>query len=230
MYRPTKKFIGGLIKKAGDFLFGKVTTRVKNFLKKNGDEKITSLELGRTPISSMLDKALDLISTGGYSESMKKQGFDKFYHLFLIVNGKYRFEKNQTVNIIDYTKSENEENQTVGNPSITINEFIKKGVDKIGEDDFWQNYSALNKNCQWWIKNLLQANDLYTDSITKFVYQDVNQLKEDIKKTSDVADEITDLASGIDKLVSYVSNGKAGLKRGGYPHFTMKKKKFILYK
>lgn len=229
--RPTKKFIGGLIKKAGDFLFGKVTTRVKNFLKEHGDEKITSLELGRTPISSMLNKALNVVSGGEYSESMKRQGFDKFYHLFLIVNGKYRFEKNQTVNIINYTKSENEENQSVNPiPNITINEFIKKGVDRVGEEDFFQNYSALKQNCQWWIKNLLKANNSLSDETEKFIMQDVTQLKEDIQKTSDVADEITDLASGIDKLVSFVSSGKAGLKRGGYPHFKLKKRKSMLYK
>jgi hypothetical protein len=236
--RPTKKFIGGLIKKAGDFLFGKVTTRVKNFLKEHGDEKITSLELGRTPIQGTLNTALNVVSGGEYSESMKRQGFDKFYHLFLIVNGKYRFEKNQTVNIINYTKSENEENESV-NPipkeqsdasNITINEFIKKGVDRVGEEDFWQNYSALKQNCQWWIKNLLQANNSLSDETEKFIMQDVTQLREDIKGTSDVANEITDLASGIDKLVSFVSSGKAGLKRGGYPHFKLKKRKSTLYK
>lgn len=223
--KPVKKFIGGLIKKAGDFLFGKVTQRVKNFLRDHGSEQITSLELGRTPIQSALNTALDVVSGGGYSESMKKQGFDKFYHLFLIINNKYRLEKNQTLNIENYVKKDNEENQSVPTVSLSINDFLKKGIDRVGEDNFFGNYSSLNLNCQYLIKNLLQANDIYSEDVDKFVYQDVTQLRSDIQGTSDVANEITDLASGLDKLISYVSDGKAGLKRGGYVGNPMKVKK-----
>jgi hypothetical protein len=227
--RLQPKFIGGFIKKAGDFLFGKITQRVKNFLRDHGTEQITSLELGRTPIQGALNTALDVVSGGGYSESMKKQGFDKFFHLFLIVNGKYRFEKNQTVSVENYTKKETEENQSVPTVSLSINDFLKKGIDRVGEEDFWQNYQALNQNCQWWIKNLLQANNIYSDDIDKFVYQDVTQLRSDIQGTSDVANEITDLASGLDKLISYVSDGKSGLKRGGLVGNPMKyKKKYLV--
>lgn len=220
------KFIGGLIKKVGNFLFGNATTRVKNFMKEHGDEKITSLELGRTPISKALDTALNVVSGGGYEEGKKSQGFDKFFHLFLIINGKYRLEKNQTVNIIDYKKSEDEENESVKAPNITINEFINKGVKSLGEDDFWGNYSALNQNCQWFLNGLLKANGI---NESKFILQDVAGLREQIKGTSDIADELTDTASTIDKLVSWISDGKIGLKRGGYPFSKLKKKKMLLY-
>ncbi len=62
-----KKFIGGFIKKLGNWFFGPATTRVKKFLEKHGNDKITSLELGRTPISSMLDKTINLISGGSFN-------------------------------------------------------------------------------------------------------------------------------------------------------------------
>jgi len=211
------KFIGGLIKKLGDWLFGKATTRVKNFLKEHGDDQLTSLEVGRAPISGMLDKTINLISGGKFQEGKEREGYDKFFHLFLIINGKYKLEKNQNLNIQDYKKSDGEENESVKVPNKTINEFIQAGVDKIGEDDFFGNYSALNKNCQWLLKQLLNANGI--TSADKFIFQDVKGIKESVGEgTNVVANETTDLASGIDKLVSWISGGKLGLKRGGKVH------------
>jgi hypothetical protein len=208
-----KRFIGGLIKKAGDFFFGKITTRVKNFLRDHGDEQITSLKVGRTPISKALDTAINLISGGSFDEDKKKEGYDKFYHTFIIINDKYRLEKNQTVNTEPYKKADNEENEVVKAPTKSINEFIQQGVDKVGEDNFWGNYQALSQNCQWFLKNLLNANGI--TSADKFIYQDVKNIKDDLKQTNIIANETTDLASGIDKLVSWISNGKMGLKHGG---------------
>jgi hypothetical protein len=209
-----KKFIGGFIKKLGNWFFGPATTRVKKFLEKHGNDKITSLELGRTPISNMLDKTINLLSGGSFEEAKLKEGYDKFFHLFLIINGKYKLEKNQNLNITDYSRSDNEENQSIDTSDKTIGEFIQSGVDKLGEDDFFGNYTALDHNCQWLLKNLLNANGIKSGD--KFIYQDVKNIKEAVGQgTNIVANEATDLASGIDKLVSWLSGGKLGLKRGG---------------
>lgn len=223
--RIEKRFIGGIIKKVGSYFFGDMTQRVKNFMKQHGDEKITSLELGRTPISSMLNKTINAISGGSFDEGKKKLGYDDFYHLFLIINGRYKLEKNQNLNITDYKKASDEENESLSAPDITINEFIKKGVDKVGSSDFFGNYSALNQNCQWLLKNLLNANGI--SSGDKFIYQDIKDLKESMPITGAIADEATDLASGIDKLISYISDGKLGLKRGGRVHGYRNKKYLI---
>jgi hypothetical protein len=209
------KFIGGFIKSIADFLFGKATTRVKNFLKEHGNDKITSLELGRTPVSSMIDTVLNLISSGKFEEAKRKEGFDKFYHLFLIVNGKYKIEKNQNLNIQNYSKSENEENEPIEEiTNATINQFFQTCIDKIGEDNFFSNYSALNQNCQWLLKNLLNSNGITSGD--NFIYQDVKNIKETVGTTTEyIANQTTDLASGIDKLISFISSGRFGLKRGG---------------
>jgi len=209
------KFIGGFIKSISDFLFGKATTRVKNFLKEHGNDKITSLELGRTPINSAIEKVLNTLSGGSFEEAKRKEGHDKFYHLFLIVNGKYKIEKNQNLNITDYTKSPDEENEQI--PEITnatINEFFQNCIDKIGDDNFFGNYSALNQNCQWLLKNLLNANGITSGD--DFIYQDVKNVREAVGGVTEyIANQTTDLASGIDKLISFISSGRFGLKRGG---------------
>jgi hypothetical protein len=221
-----KKFIGGLIKRLGNWLFGKATTRVKNFLKQHGDEKLTSLVVGRAPISKALDNTINLISGGKFQEGKDREGYDKFFHLFLIINGKYKLEKNQNLNIVDYKPVENQENESVSVPNKTINEFLQACIDKIGEDDFFGNYSALDHNCQWLLKQLLNANNI--TSADKFIYQDVKGIKESVGEgTNVVANETTDLASGIDKLVSWISGGKLGLKRGGKVKRVRKNRMYI---
>jgi hypothetical protein len=211
--KPVKKALGGLIKKIGDLFFDKATTRVKNFLRDHGEDKITSLTLGRTPIGSALNGALNLVSSGKFDEAKQKEGFDKFFHTFLIINDKFKMEKNQTLNVDTYKSSEKEENKTVSVPSnLTINDLFKKGIARMGEDDFYSNYSALDKNCQWLMKNLMKSIGRDED---KFLYQDVTNIKKEIEGTSNIADEITDGASTIDKFISWLSGGKLGLRRGG---------------
>lgn len=212
-----------LSKYLGNLFFGYSTKRVQNFLKNHGNEKIKSLVVGRVPLSGALNATVNAASLGKFEEAKKKQGYDKLYHLFLIINGKYKLEKNQNLNITEYSKSDNEENESVSAPNKTIQEFIDAGVKKLGEADFFTNYSAFKQNCQWLLKNLLNANGI--SSADKFIYQDVSKIREDVgESTEHVANQTTDLVSGIDKLVSWLSDGHYGFKHGGKVRLTHKQK------
>ena len=120
------RFLGGLTDKLATYLFGYATQRVKNFMKTHGDEPITSLTIARTPIQSAIASAMELASGGNFESSVKKQGYDKYFHLYLIINGKYRLEKNQNLDITPYKPMKDEEQYPLSSPNITINEFIKK--------------------------------------------------------------------------------------------------------
>jgi hypothetical protein len=211
------RFLGGLIKKLGNFLFGHATTRMKNFLKEHGEDKITSLKVCRTPIESAIDTAVNLISSGGYQRGKSASGYDKFFHLYLVVNGAWRLEKNQTVNVIPYKPAPGEEEMGVAGSGTTINEFMNKGVKRLGEDKFWGDYDALDNNCQVWCKAILNANGI--NNADSFVYQNTEALKKEIGESAhDTVNGITNFAEGVDKLASWISNGRWGLKRGGKPH------------
>ena len=216
MNRKQNAILGTLVSKAGTFLFGHATARMKKFIKEHGDEEITSLRLGRTPIAGAIASAMNIVSGGEFDESQKRKGYDAYFHLYFIINDKYRLEKNQNVNEIPYKPSDDEETYDLKAPHITINEFIEKGVEHLGETDYWENYNALKRNCQWWVKHNLMAHGLDSKGAIDFAFQDTQDLQDTIEPlVQSGMEETTSLASGLDKFVSWLSGGMFGLKQGG---------------
>lgn len=197
---------------------GNVPPACLRFLNQHGSETITSLKVCRAPISQYLDTAMDLISGGGYSEGKKESNIDKFVHSSIIVNDKYRFEKNQVAKFFDYTPGPNEEYLNVSATGKTILNFIKDGMTAFpSANDFWRNYSALNHNCQWWLSNLLRGNGLLTPEVSKFFFQNLETLNEKVGESTNVAaDTVTDLASTIDEGIQSLTGGRLSLKHGGH--------------
>jgi hypothetical protein len=60
------------------------SNKIKKILKKYGDKKIVAIRVGRRPISSMVEKAFNLISLGKWKKLRKKYYYDKLFHLFLV--------------------------------------------------------------------------------------------------------------------------------------------------
>jgi len=211
--------IGGTLSGLATSIFGNATQRMKNFMRDHGDEPITSITLGREPIQAAISAVMELISAGEFSKSKEKRGYDAFFHLYLIINGAYVLEKNQTVNYRPYKPNNNEELYQVslsGLKGKTINEFINNGQELMGPDKYWQNYNALLNNCQKWVESNLVANNIDSAGSKEFYYQDTQDLIDAIEPSvQDFLEETTDVASALDKFVSWLSNGYFGLKRGG---------------
>jgi hypothetical protein len=213
-------FLGTLVSDAATFIFGNATTRMKNFMKDHGDEEITNIQIGRKPIVKQIAQAMNLLSAGKYNEVKQERGYDEFFHLYLILNDKYRLEKNQTVNVlVDYKEQPDEERFNVslsGLKGKTINEFIKNGEEAMGADDYWQNYDGLVKNCQNWVMQNLKANGVYDKGIEDFTFQDTEELQLGINPyVKGAMKEVTQLASGLDKFLSWISGGAWGFRMGG---------------
>jgi len=208
------------VEKLATSLFGNATTRMKNFLRDHGDEPITSIVIGRVPISKAIASAMSLVTSGAFDRQKSKKGYDDFFHLFIIINDKYRLEKNQNVNVMtDYKPVENEERFNVslgGLSGKSINDFVNNGVEKMGETDYWGNYDALQKNCQNWVMQNLKANDVFTQAVQDFAFQDTNDLQLEVSDyVKGGLKEVTNIASGLDKFLSWLSGGRFGLKQGG---------------
>lgn len=213
-------YLGTLVSDVATFVFGNATQRMKNFMKEYGDEEITDIQVGRKPIVKEIAQAMNLISAGKYEEVKKDRGYDEFFHLYLIINDKYRLEKNQTVNVLTgYKEQPDEERIKVGLSGLkgkTINEFIANGVEQMGENDYWQNYDGLVKNCQNWVMQNLKANNVYDKEIEDFTFQGTEELQLGINPyVKGAMKEVTNLASGLDKFLSWISGGAWGFKRGG---------------
>ena len=85
------------------------------------------------------------------------------------------------------------ESVNVGSPGNTLNEFLKKGIDSVGESDYFI-YRSSSTNCQHWIRANLKANGLWSDSVSKFVMQDADKIYENLGLLEKINQKITDIA------------------------------------
>jgi len=183
-----------------NWLLGYESTRFKAFLKAHGEEPITNLMIGRTPIAKAVRLGFDLITGGEFEKAHKKLGVDNFFHLFVVVNKKYRLEKNEVVNQLAWSKGEKEEDMEIPvKEGLTIDQLIQNGA-KGNEKNFWLEYQPLGNNCQAWVSMLLKKNGLMTSEANRFVNQDMeNLLKELPDYTAGVA---KDMRMAADKFFS----------------------------
>lgn len=149
---------------------------IRRALSDFGNQFIVRMRVCRTPIHGMVDRILNLISTGEYAKQKAKLRYDQIFHLFLVLelqNGKvFRLEKNATVNFGTFH----------GTPSgllvpltkrITLAEFLNKPAEKIGAK-FWQ-YDTVN-NCQYFVKTLLDVAGLNSLELNSYVVQDAKAI------------------------------------------------------
>jgi hypothetical protein len=150
----------------------------KKTLEQYGNLPIKSLTIYRTPISSLIDKALNLISFGKFGDLKKQYGFDKLFHLALVANVGNKniiIEKNEVVNIsTEYKTSKDTETFTIDikGQTFTVNEMLDKARKNVGDKTFFD-YDAFKNNCQFFIRYCLEAIGLYTEPAKNFLFQDV---------------------------------------------------------
>jgi hypothetical protein len=143
-------------------------------LEKFGDKAIKSLTLVRTPIPSMLNKALNFVSLGKWNKERRKYGFDTLYHLALLVGiegGKTLVvEKNEVINIsTSYRIKSNTEQLNLPLPTTgpTLNMVLDTTRQRMGDKKYFL-YDAFNNNCQVYIKNVLESINLYSTEAKSF--------------------------------------------------------------
>jgi hypothetical protein len=204
-------------KKIFDIVFGRMGRRSVQFLKNRGDFEIVAMEVRRDPINSNIKKLIDIITFGKLSQQTKKMGFDQLFHLYLVItleNGQiFRLEKNETVqlgNPVDKPKTDTEIKPVNLNKYITVNQLIENTIKEVGVDRF-SVYDPFTTNCQRWIMDVLNSNGLNNEELTKFIYQDISDIIDDIPQFSkDIAKDITDTASILRRGLEFL-----GFKKGG---------------
>jgi hypothetical protein len=155
--------------------------------------------------------ALNVLTLGTLKTAMDKYGFDRFYHLAIILSfqsgKKILVEKNEQINITDQikTSSESEYMKVEINKNITLNEMLNNSINTIGKDKHYI-YDAFNRsgggNCQTFILYLLNASGLLKDTYYDFIYQDISKLYQELPPyIGTVAKNATDAASDINTLI-----------------------------
>jgi len=189
----------------------KVDDKVDNLPKKTQskynslkDKEITSIELFRAPIQSVIKKILDVASPG-LKELQKKLGYDNLYHLGMIVNlkndRKYIIEKDENILIVgEKSYPQTEKMMVPVKAKITIKSMFNNALKGMRSDKFYS-YNFETNNCQTFIKSLLKYSGLLTGENSRFIEQDIPTLVQNMPdRVKDVANLTTDIASILDRF------------------------------
>lgn len=180
--------------------------KVRKILEKVGGDIIASIEIGRTPVPSLLTNALNIISFGEFQKKFGAMPYDKLFHLFMIIRTtkgeRVMLEKNEVINsALRYRIPPNTELKKADgiHQNVSINDFLLKGLQRQGKEKFFT-YSASHNNCQDFIVNLLQANNIGGDIIS-FVKQNTKELFEGLPRLRKIANTVTDAAAIGDRVI-----------------------------
>jgi hypothetical protein len=151
---------------------------VQNVLVQCGGDEIRSIKVCRTPVSERTENMLKMISGSAWDRLKREQGFDKFFHLFMVldVGGKLlHLEKNELIHLAYYPSPCEDGMDVPLNRAETLNEFMANTRAYMGDKRYFE-YDALVNNCQVFVKSNLEANGLLTPQLNKFIYQDLSGL------------------------------------------------------
>jgi hypothetical protein len=176
---------------------GLLPPHARSMLEKIGGETITSIKIFRYPIEG--ESWINYATLGSYAEAKKDLGYDKMYHLGLLINNKYRFEKEEVVKLreMEVPESKHPEFHELKLPSepMIIASFIDNTRERLGNEAF-SNYNAATKNCQIFSKNALEANGISTAPVKSW-FQDVEAV---FKKMYWYAKNVSEFATDLGAL------------------------------
>ena len=171
-------------------------TAIKNEM---GEEIITSLQIGRTPVPSAISTAMNTVSLGGFDKVFKTLPFDKLFHLFLIITtdkGKFLLEKNERINVSKSIPSNDLEIRDVVIPNnLSVNTLIDDTQKYMGGN--FLPYDPATQNCQDFVLSLLKANNILTDELNRFVKQDTSEIFKQNPNLAKISRKLTDIGAAI---------------------------------
>lgn len=179
------------------FFTGRTSSpELAKFIKKNGDQVITSMTVCRKPIDKMIRLALNIITLGLFDKVTSQMHYDNMFHLFLhftTKSGSYITERNEVVRVYSGQK-DGEQVPVPLNKQITVAEFFGRALQKEGEKLF--QYHPVSNNCQDYVMTLLNVNGLNNATLSNFIKQDTVTLFKQLPGYSeDIANGLTQFAA-----------------------------------
>jgi len=159
----------------------KYTRATQKWIDSNKGNTVESVTVRRAPIPDGLTTVFDLITAGQWSPGVKAAGYDKMYHLSILItnqNGKpSQLEKLANLNFTDNIIEEpNTTYKKISIPrGINVGEMLAKTHNAMGTTNYFQ-YDAFSNNCQTFIYNLLKSNDIGTKADYDWILQPVEEL------------------------------------------------------
>jgi len=207
---PEIKLGGSIIDLARTVIYGRKTYAPahQKIIEAYGENTITSIKVGRKPLSSVLNAVLNVVSLGIYKKWIQRSQYDDLFHLFALItlnNGKtILIEKRASIDMVvikkNYTPPEYTEfaQVLIEHPDIQFKTLLDNTEKLQGKNYFI--YNAETNNCQRFISDMLQSNGLLTPELNTFINQDVSSLFEKLKYSKGLINATTGLGTTIDIL------------------------------
>ena len=192
----------GVIANVYKFFTGKYQgeKKLEKFLHKYGEARITSIRLFRQPVSGVLQKAVDWFTKGDLETQMKKNAYDKLFHLSMYIvlsNGAdITLEKNARLTTHEGKLTYGVEAQSLvvfTGEGPELRTFIYNAIKRAGLEGFFV-YDAFSKNCQDFIYNCLEANGMLAEPVKEWIRQNLRDVATKHPTTSKFFTTITDIA------------------------------------
>jgi hypothetical protein len=181
------------------------TKRLQDELKMIGGERITGIQVGRKPITSIVDKALNAISRGRFGRAAKAAGYDNLYHNYMLVtlaSGKVvKIEKNHVIEMSDVADSDysNEIYSVPVNKDIGLSQMLSSA--SANNADFYRYSGNERQNCQSFTTDMIVKNGLTPTNPVIIQNQKVDAILDKLPLGHVIPDAITDLAGRLDRVV-----------------------------
>jgi len=179
---------------------------VRNFLDANGSKIVVQVDVGRDPVFSILEKALNVISRGQYEQNKRALNYDKMFHLYTVITlndgRKYKLQKNEVIDISNFTGfGKGSQHFMAGRPMIPLSQFLENGRayhERSGRNFYY--YDPFSNNCQDFVTSLINGNNLGTSTSNEFIKQDAAAVVKNAPWTRIIARNITNLGSVLNVL------------------------------
>lgn len=152
---------------------------ITRFLKRHGDKRITSIQICRTPVQSVVTKLLNILTFGKMKKTMEKLNYDEIFHLYSVLtlsdNSKYVLEKNHRVMVSEYKENTNKKKECI-NLNMTFRPTVKQLIERGEKGGMVYRYSAHKYNCQRFLIQLFGSNGMLHSKVREFILQDADKL------------------------------------------------------
>lgn len=176
----------------------------KNLIGDFGDMVVRHIRIGRTPLPTLLNTAINLATLGAFKKVLNRSPYDKLYHLFVILtldNGKTMLlEKNAAINMAlnPPTPPKGTTYMDVNAiPSTLTFKLLLENTKTLMGTKFFP-YDSIKNNCQDFILSIFKANHLLTQPIVDFIKQDVASLFKNFNNTKKLMNVVTNLGGVAD--------------------------------
>ena len=179
----------------------------RDYLKKNGDQTITSMRIERIPLGKLQKSLTAIVYVRELLTKFKKPDNipqDDLFHLQVILtlsNGRrVMWGKEEVIKLSETIyKGDKMESRELGKTNINLQDFVDKTAKYMG--DKFAPYNAFNNNCQDFIMASLKSNGLGTKADYDFVKQDTKDLFKGRQWLINMMKGATDLAAAFNVLI-----------------------------